>query len=426
MIRSLGIRAGLAGLIIAGLAAAPAAAVQTPQTDEFYSGPPEIVLYDGPNFSGRSLTLNAEAENLDRQGFNDRATSVRVVRGNWEICEHSNYGGYCQPISEDVRSLTRMNNEASSVRLRLRRPDGGGNGGGRGSLTFFSGPNYTGRSITVRDAAPDFSRLGFNDLARSIRHNGGGSWRVCQHANYGGACMEVSGDLRDLGVGGMAGEISSATPDFGGGGRPGGPGGGGRLPAYGVWLYDGSNFGGQRFEVDRDVPNLDDVRFNDRADSMRVARGETWEICEDSYYRGRCEYVDGGEIASLFQFGLGNRISSLRQVDSGWRPGRPGGPVRPGWGDPGWGGRIDGGVEGITTTFFPVPEVNGQAIDRCVYPGRDCDTVAADQICQAAGHREAAYFTVDRGRRYRTTHIGTGRSCQTGRCEAMLDVLCID
>ena len=54
------------------------------------------------------------------------------------------------------------------------------------------------------------------DQARSIRHSGRASWRVCTDSHFRGACMEVRSDVATL-SGGMAGSISSAEPDSGGG-----------------------------------------------------------------------------------------------------------------------------------------------------------------------------------------------------------------
>ena len=60
---------------------------------------------------------------------------------------------------------------------------------------------------------------------------------------------------------------------------------------------------------------VNDLGFNDLADSIVVARGETWEICEHARYRGRCEIVDSESISDLARYGFQNRISSLRRVD---------------------------------------------------------------------------------------------------------------
>jgi hypothetical protein len=393
---------------LAGAVAAPAMAQEPPPVaDEFYSGPPEIVLYEGPNFTGRSLTLNAEAPQLSHQRFHDRASSVRVIAGSWRLCEHPLERGYCRVVTQDIRQLGRLNDQISSVTQALRGPGGGDPGprpGGE-SITFYSGVNYTGRSITLTGPEPDFRRLNFNDAPRSLRYSGGGSWRACQHFNYEGACFEITGDIRDLAIARMAGEISSAAPDSGFGNGP----------RTGIWLYDGVNFGGQRVDISRDIGDLSSIRFNDRADSLVVAAGESWELCEHANRGGRCEVFQGGAHVSLYSYRLGNNVSSAVRVDFGG--GYGGGYGRT---------RVTGGIEGITTTFFPVPEINGRSVDRCLASGRDCDTVAADAICRAAGHQEAAYFTVDRARRYRTTHLGSGRLCTTGRCEAILDVLCIN
>ena len=386
--------AGLAALALAGTSGSAAAQ--------------EIVLYDMQGYGGQSVRITGDTRNLTSMRFNDRASSLRIVSGTWEICVHENYGGECIIYNNDERDLGRFSNQFTS--LRPAAPDlEGGRGGRRGSLTLYSGPNYTGRSVTLDHEEPNFDRIGFNDLARSARYDGRRSWRVCQHANYGGACMEINGDIPVL-SGGMAGQISSAEPDNG-------TRRGGNRPRNGVWLYDGRDFTGQRYDVESDIPDLARYGFNDRADSLIVARGETWEVCEDSHYRGRCEYFDRERFEDLGQLRLRNEISSLRRVD-GYGGGYPGG---------GGYGRIDlrGGVQGVSSTYFPRPEINGYPVDRCLgSSGRECDAVAADRICRAAGYREAAWFNIDRTRNYRTWYMGERRQCTSGRCEPIIDLLC--
>ena len=87
--------------------------------------------------------------------------------------------------------MGRMNDQLTSLRPvvpgapgRPGRP-GGGNSGP--SLTFFSGPNYTGRSVTITSSTTNFQQIGFNDQARSVRHSGRRTWIVCQDANFEGA-----------------------------------------------------------------------------------------------------------------------------------------------------------------------------------------------------------------------------------------------
>ncbi|WP_300542268.1 beta/gamma crystallin-related protein [Maricaulis sp.] len=370
----------------------------------------EIILYDGPNFTGQQVRVTGQVNNLSAMRFNDRASSLRVVSGQWEVCQHDDFNGTCEVHSGDARSLGRMNNQITSL-----RPAGYGPGGP--GITLYSGPNYTGRSVTLTETTPNLQSVGFNDMARSVRHNGRRNWRACQHADFGGACMEISGDIPSIG-GGMAGEISSVEPDFGA--RPGRPGGGPDRPRSGVFLYDGPGFSGQRVDVTHDVANLEALGFNDRADSLIVARGEIWVICEDDHLGGRCQRVEG-EIRDLGQLGLRNEVTSLRRIDDHW--GGPGGPGYPG----GYRPDVTGGVRGVDAVFFPRPEIRGYAVDRCLGGyGRRCDQETADAICRSAGLRRAEFYEVDRYSRARTWYLGENEACRGGQCEPIVNVLCTD
>lgn len=396
----------------------------------------EIILYDQPNFQGQSLTINRATSDLSAMRFNDRASSLRVVSGQWELCVDANFSGGCFTYSGQEANLGRYDNIFTALRPVASHTNGGRAGGPQGggdSLTLYSGPNYSGRAVTLTDAQPDLNRLGFNDATQSIRYSGRGSWRVCDDANYGAPCMQVSGDLPQIG-GGLAGRISSAAPDYNAGpGRPGSPGGNyGPQPRNGVWLFDGTNFTGQRLDIQQDTPDLDRVGFNDRADSLAVARGETWQVCEHSDFRGRCEYFEGDSVEDLTTYYLRNTISSLRRVDG--NHGHPGnGYPGPGGGAgyPGPGGdrgmNVRGGIRGVDATFFARPEVNGMGVDRCLgNGGRFCDEEVARRVCRAAGYSQAVHFSVDRYNRSRTWFIGANEECRAGRCEPIVDLLCSD
>lgn len=92
------------------------------------------------------------------------------------------------------------------------------------------------------------------------------------------------------------------------------------MGGIGITVYEDSNFRGRSATFRNDVPDVGrEADLNDRITSLRVARGETWEICEHINYAGRCEIVTGTEA------NLGNRwndeISSLRRVrGGGFRP----------------------------------------------------------------------------------------------------------
>ena len=75
------------------------------------------MLYEGPNLSGRSFSLNDAVPNLGRTGFNDRASSLRVERGYWIFCSDSEFRGECRTFGPgEYASLPGLNNVISSGR----------------------------------------------------------------------------------------------------------------------------------------------------------------------------------------------------------------------------------------------------------------------------------------------------------------------
>jgi len=55
----------------------------------------QVVFYEQEGLRGRSFTTNQALDNFDQLGFNDRASSVVVQRGEWEVCEDAHYRGRC-------------------------------------------------------------------------------------------------------------------------------------------------------------------------------------------------------------------------------------------------------------------------------------------------------------------------------------------
>jgi len=96
----------------------------------------------------------------------------------------------------------------------------------------------------------------------------------------------------------------------------------------GITVYDDVNFGGAAATFRSDIPDLRNVRMNDRISSLRVAPGDRWEVCEDTFYHGRCIIVSGSEI-DLRASGLNDAITSLRRVETrGYSRGRDDREVR--------------------------------------------------------------------------------------------------
>jgi hypothetical protein len=80
----------------------------------------QVVFYEHDDFQGRSFSSRERINNFERSGFNDRASSVVVVSGRWEACEHAQFGGQCIVLRPGrYRSLNAMgmNDRVSSVRM---------------------------------------------------------------------------------------------------------------------------------------------------------------------------------------------------------------------------------------------------------------------------------------------------------------------
>ena len=166
----------------------------------------------------------------------------------------------------------------------------------------------------------------------------GEMWEVCWDANYGGRCQVFSGFEPDLRQRGWANEISSLR-------RVRGGGGGGIYPPpvyppeppmgqYGLTLYANRNYGGSSRVITGPVRDLRTLGFNDQAESVRVPRGEVWELCRDIDFQG-CLQVNT-DWPDLTRHGSGrNQVSSVRPWNQGggWNPGP--GPLPPYPGYPG-------------------------------------------------------------------------------------------
>ena len=84
------------------------------------AGAPLVTFYEDEGFKGRSFETGKQVANMDRSGFNDRASSVVVIGDRWEVCENSQYRGQCKVLRQGrYPSLTAMglNDRVSSVRL---------------------------------------------------------------------------------------------------------------------------------------------------------------------------------------------------------------------------------------------------------------------------------------------------------------------
>jgi uncharacterized protein YcfJ len=79
----------------------------------------QITFYENDGFRGRAFTTSRQVRNFGSAGFNDRASSVVVEKGRWDVCENSNFGGSCvvlRPGSYASLGGMGLNDRLSSAR----------------------------------------------------------------------------------------------------------------------------------------------------------------------------------------------------------------------------------------------------------------------------------------------------------------------
>ncbi|OAB61840.1 hypothetical protein AY599_09385 [Leptolyngbya valderiana BDU 20041] len=130
-----------------------------------------VTLYEGNDYTGRSVTIVRGSDDLRDVGFNDDANSIRVHSGRWTLCEDAGFGGRCIELSRDSNNLKlfRMDDRLSALgpdgveRPRPVKPgvgygDGYGADYGAGRLsggvegvdaTFFARPEYNGYPVAA-------------------------------------------------------------------------------------------------------------------------------------------------------------------------------------------------------------------------------------------------------------------------------------
>jgi uncharacterized protein YcfJ len=80
----------------------------------------QLDFYEHEGFEGRSFTTQQAIGDFNRLAFNDRASSVVVLRDRWEVCEDEGFGGRCVVLrARRHASLAamRLNGCVSSARM---------------------------------------------------------------------------------------------------------------------------------------------------------------------------------------------------------------------------------------------------------------------------------------------------------------------
>ncbi|WP_308922639.1 beta/gamma crystallin-related protein [Janthinobacterium sp. J1-1] len=178
----------------------------------------EMTLFQDDHFRGRSVNVRNDVNDLLRLDFNDKASSIVVRSGSWEVCKDSNFRNSCRVLQPGrYASLPGMNDSISSVR-EVRRGGGGhdgGHGGNRpgrpdnnGAVLLFPDAGMRGQPVRLDNEVNDLNRYRFNDRAQSIVVNYG-RWEFCADANFRGRCVVMGPGSYNRIDGGLDRKISS-------------------------------------------------------------------------------------------------------------------------------------------------------------------------------------------------------------------------
>jgi hypothetical protein len=297
-------------LRLAAVLAAPIAFAGIAQADpEPYSytqgqdEAPALLMYSGVDFTGEVREIYDPIYALPDIQFNDRARSIAVLSGQWEVCEHSDFTGRCVFLRYDVPDLAwfGLSRELSSVRPVLEYTEA------EHGLVFtrdqngyiryadderYGYDNYSygyGASTAIQvyhyGYSPEYRRYGYYDPRLGYDPYGFG-W----NSGYGNSYYSSSYHRERPPLRGHYGARDAA-----------------------VTLYVDANDRGASLGTNREIRDLSRYRFNDNVSSIQIRSGR-WEVCEHANFGGRCEIVDAS-VDRLNGLRLNDNISSIRPVD---------------------------------------------------------------------------------------------------------------
>ena len=85
----------------------------------------QVTFYEAEGFRGRTFSVNKPVDNFARYGFNDRASSVVVERGRWEVCENDRFRGRCTLLKrgsyDSLRGMGLENRISSARQVNARQ-----------------------------------------------------------------------------------------------------------------------------------------------------------------------------------------------------------------------------------------------------------------------------------------------------------------
>ncbi len=167
-----------------------------------------LTLFSKEKFTGERREFSREEPDLRNVDFNDTARSLKLAPGQtWQVCGEINFVD-CKVVNRDwgdLRGLS-MLQTISSVRP-WKQVTGGGAGGAY--LVLYDERNFKGQSFRVNRETSILR--GFRARAESVQVHGG-SWELCEQADFAGKCVVVSENVTDLSSLDMRNKVISVRP----------------------------------------------------------------------------------------------------------------------------------------------------------------------------------------------------------------------
>lgn len=156
---------------------------------------PSVLLYDGNNASGAYIQVEGDVKSLANTGFDDRASSIFVVRGNWQLCTRTNYEGDCKSFGQGLHELGTLSDKVSSLRPV---ETSSGTADDAHAVVLFLDRNGGGKSLrTTANISNLSNHAGFADAVSSIAIFRG-TWEFCNKTSYKGTCITLGPGVYNL------------------------------------------------------------------------------------------------------------------------------------------------------------------------------------------------------------------------------------